>query len=142
MEIIEVQTLVDITNTKVIRANQGSQLELDQNRNFITLIQCIELRSIIAYDTIPVMQKIDIKTLNFGSFYKGKHAVWTFRFTPDRAGAYQSEDGDDIGCLLNDLHEVPVIKNLTETINIDKAMFDLKHSTYKNTIIKTLLGIF
>ena len=78
MEIIEIKTLIDITNTKVIRLNQGSQFELDQNRNFITLMQCIELRSIVSYDITPVIEKIDIKSLGFGTAYKGKQNVWTF----------------------------------------------------------------
>jgi hypothetical protein len=66
--------------------------------------------------------------------------VWTFTFSPDRDGVYQDNDGNDLGFLLEDIHEVPVIKNLTETINIDKAIFDLKDSKNKNTIIKALKG--
>lgn len=138
MEIIQIKTLVDITNTKVIRANQGSQLELDQNRNFITLCQCVELRSVVSYDAGSVISSQDIKSLGFGSAYKGKHTVWTFRFSPDRAGAYETEQGNRIGSLLNDLNEIPVIKNLTETINIDKAIFDLTDIVHKNTVITVL----
>lgn len=140
MEIIEIKTLIDITHTKVNRLNQGTQLQLDQNKNFITLSQCIELRSIVHYETSPELEKIDIKNLEFGSNYKGKHNVWTFRFNPDRSGVYIDDKGDGLGFLVNDLHEVPVIKNLTETINIDKAVFDLKDSKLKNTIITALKG--
>jgi hypothetical protein len=138
MEIIEIKTLVDITNTKVIRSNQGTQLELDQNRNFITLAQCIELRSVVFYDTGSTINSQDIKSLGFGSSYKGKQTVWTFRFSPDRPGAYEDEHGNMIGTLLNDINEIPVIKNLSETINIDKAIFDLQDPAYKNTVIKVL----
>lgn len=141
MEIIEIQTLIDITNTRVIRNNQGSQLELDQNKNFITLMQCVELRSIVSYDSPPSVEKIDIKSSGFGSQYKGKHSVWTFRISPDRAGAYEDDSGNKAGCLVNDLHEVPIIKKLSETINIEKAMFDLKDPQFKNTIIKAVSGI-
>ena len=138
MEIIEIKTLVDITNTKVIRANQGTQQELDQNRNFITLAQCIELRSVVFYDTGSIVNSQDIKSLGFGSAYKGKQTVWTFRFSPDRPGAYEDQYGNVIGTLLNDINEIPVIKNLTETINIDKAIFDLQDPAHKNTVIKVL----
>lgn len=140
MEIIEIQTLIDITQTKVNRLNQGTQLELDQNKNFITLSQCIELRSIVHYESGPSLEKVDIKSLGFGTQYKGKQNVWTFRFSPDRSGVYIDDKGDNLGFLINDLHEVPVIKNLTETINIDKAVFDLKDNQYKNTLIKAIQG--
>ena len=61
MQIIEIKTLVDITNTKVTRLNQGTQLELDQCRNFITLLQCVELRSIVSYDSSPQHEAVDVK---------------------------------------------------------------------------------
>lgn len=139
MQTIEIKTLVDITNTGISRSNQGSQLEIDQYRNFTTLKQCAELRSIISYDFSPEMRVVDIKDLGFGTKYKGKHAVWTFRFSPDRTGAY-SKDNNDIGCLLEDVHGVPVIEKLTETINIEKAIFELIDSSSKNTIIKAIKG--
>lgn len=141
MEVIEIQTLVDITNTKVIRPNQGSQIEYDQNRNFITLRQCIEIRSIVSYDNPPTCQLVDAKELGFGSSYKGKQKVWTFKFIPDRMGVYTSADGNIIGCLLEDLDLVPIIKNLEETVNIDKAVFDCNNPATKNILIKAHKGI-
>jgi len=140
MDIIEIKTLIDITNTGVIRPRQGSQQELDQHKNFITLSQCSEMRSIISYDNPPTQETVDVKSLGFGSAHKGKHTIWTFTFRPDRSGVYMNEHGDTLGCLIDDLHEVPIIKNLTETINIDKAVFDLKDTLNKNTIIKALPG--
>lgn len=137
MEIIEVQTLVDITNTKVNRLSQGSQLEIDQQRNFVTLMQCAEIRSIVSYDATPqVKDSQDLKKMGFGSAYKGKHKVWTFQFTTDRDSVYLDNEGNPVGGLIDDLHEVPIIKNLTETINIDKSIFDCKDSTLKNTIVR------
>lgn len=140
MEIIEIKTLIDITQTKISRLNQGTQIQIDQQKNFITLSQCIELRSIIHYDDSPKVEKVDIKHFGFGTEYKGKHNVWSFRFNPDRLGVYIDDKGNDLGLLINDLHEVPIIKNLLETINIDKAVFDLKDSRYKNTIIMASQG--
>jgi len=140
MQTIEIKTLIDITNTKVIRPNQGTQQELDQQRNFITLNQCVELRSIISYEQSPQTESLDIKSLGFGSNYKGKHKVWTFKFSPDRDNAYFDGQSNTVGTLIEDLHAVPVIKNLTETINIDKAIFDLKDPLLKNTIIRATPG--
>jgi len=137
MEYIEIKTLIDITKTKALRPNQGSQLEIDQYKNFVTLMQCIEIRSIVEYNSNPSVEKLDIKSLNFGAAYKGKHNVWTFKFRPDRSGVYMLDD-NIIGLLFDDLHQVPIVKNLTETINIDKAIFDLKDSQFKNTNIQVV----
>jgi hypothetical protein len=91
---------------------------------------------VILYDGNPSVELVDIKGLGFGSRYKGKQAVWLFRFSPDRPAVY----GDDLEFLIADMDQIPVITKLTETINIDKAIFDLKDSSYKNTIIKAYLG--
>lgn len=140
MDTIEIQTLVDITNTKVNRPNQGTQLAYDQNRNFITLMQCVELRSIVSFDNPPTVEEVDVKGLGFGTAYKGKHKVWTFVIVPDRTGVYIGTDGDSVSGLVDDVDSVPFIKNLTESINIDKAIFDCKNSLTKNTIIKAHKG--
>jgi hypothetical protein len=78
--------------------------------------------------------------MGFGTNFKGRHMVWTFTFVPDRDGVYRDSEGNDMGFLLEDIHEVPIIKNLTETINIDRTIFDLKDSKAKNTIIKARPG--
>ena len=139
MQTIEIKTLIDITDTKVARPNQGTTLEHDQYRNFVTLKQCVEIRSIISYDFSPEMQVIDIKDLGFGSTFKGKHAVWTFRFNTDRSDVY-SDGIHELGCLYEDMQGVPIVKKLTETINIEKAIFDLIDASSKNTIIKAIKG--
>lgn len=136
MEFIEVKTLIDITKPVVYRPDQGTLIEQNQYKNWITLQQCIGLRSIIEYEEPPICEKMDIKSMGFGSKYKGLHNVWTFTFSPDRSLVYQDEEDNIIGLLLGDIDQVPVIKNLNETINITKAMFDLSSPQYKNTIVK------
>lgn len=135
MEYIQIKTLIDITKTDVRRPNQGSILEYSQNKNFTTLLQCLEIKSIVNFTAAPTLEKVDIKNLGFGAIYKGKQTVWTFKFSPDRPLVYQTNESE-IGLLIDDLHQVPIIKNLTETINIDTAIFDLSSEQYKNTIIE------
>ena len=134
MEIIEIKTLIDITNTNLKRPNTLADLESNQYRNWTTFLQCIGLRCIISYDKNPAVATVDIKDLGFGSKYKGKHAVWTFRFTTDRDDSYQHED-NQIGLLINDLHQVPIMEKLNETINIQKAVFDLTSKDWCNTVV-------
>lgn len=137
MKLLEIKTLIDITNTNVRRINQGSQLELNQFRNWTTLLQCIGLRAIIDYDKNPICEKVDVVGLGFGTAYKGKHNVWTFRFNPDQEDAFFNGD-DSIGLLKNDLDKVPVIVNLCETINIDKAAFIVNDVKFANIVAKSL----
>ena len=94
--VIQIQTLIDITRTGITRPQQGSQLQIDQNRNFTTLRQCLELRSVITFDSNPSVSTIDIKGLGFGSNFKGKNLVWTFNFTPDRKGVYEDTAGNSL----------------------------------------------
>lgn len=138
MENVEIKTLIDVTKTKALRLNQGTQLEIDQNRNFITLLQCCEIRSIVSYDSQPTSEVVDVKDLEFGANYKGKHRVWTFVVRTDRDGVYINDEGNPVGKLIDDLHAVPIIKSLTETINIDKAVFDTKGPLTANVVIKSL----
>jgi hypothetical protein len=135
MEYIEIKTLIDITKTNVRRFNQSFEFEFNQHKNFTTLLQCLEIKSIVNYDDPPTVEKIDIKDLGFGVNYKGKHNVWTFKFSPDREGVYKSEEGE-IALLFNDVHQVPVIKKLNETINMDMPIFDCLSQKFKNITIK------
>ena len=137
MEVIEIKTLVDITNTNVRRINQGTQLELDQYRNWTTLQHCIGMRAIIDYDKNPQIETINVKGLGFGSEFTGNHQVWTFRFRTDRPEAF-SKDSNPVALLEEDLDMVPVILNLTETINTQRAVFDLFDKKFKNTLVKAI----
>jgi hypothetical protein len=136
MKSIEIKTLIDVTNTYVTRANQGTSFEYDQYRNWTTLLQCIGLRCIIDYDNDPEVELVDVKSAGFGSAYKGKHRVWTFMFRPDRNDVFLDNSNNSVGLLEEDINNVPILSKLAETINIDRSVFNTDDSVYKNTIIK------
>lgn len=139
METIQIKTLIDITNTGVKRPNQGTPKQLDQHKNWTTLNQCIEIRSIIEYDDPPSSELVDVKGLGFGSDYKGKHRVWTWLFRPDRTNIF-SDDTGRLGGLFSSIDQVPVIEKLDETVNIVTAVFDVSNPATKNTIINLVQG--
>lgn len=91
----------------------------------------------MTYDHNPTSKIIDVKGLGFGSAYQGKHRVWTFEFRPDRTGGFAQGD-DHVALLQRDLDKVPVILNLTETINTVQAVFDLNDKSFTNTVVKAL----
>jgi hypothetical protein len=137
MEVIEIKTLIDVTNTNVRRINQGTQQQLDQFRNWTTMLQCIGLRSIINYDRDPQVETVDVKNLGFGKEYKGQHQVWTFQFRPDRPDAFADEE-ETVALLQKDLDKIPMIINLTETINTQRAVLDTTDPLFTNTVVKAL----
>lgn len=134
MQQILIQTLIDITRSKNVRPGKGDGLELNQFINFTTLLQCIELRSVINYDQNPLNEIIELPNNFFGSSYRGNHKVWKFTFRTDRNNVYDN-DGNPLGKLIEDIHGVPILKSLTETINIDRAIFDCKDKSLRNTVI-------
>lgn len=137
MQTVKVTTLVDITNSGVNRPDRGDETSYNQYKNWSTFLQCIGLRCIVDYEKAPKNELKDVKSFGFGSKYKGEHRVWTFIFHTDRDDVYLDKSSA-IGLLLNDMHEVPIIKNLTETINIPKAVFDLSDINWKNTQVVLL----
>jgi hypothetical protein len=137
MEVIEIKTLIDITNTNVRRINQGTQQQLDQFRNWTTLLQCIGLRSNINYDRDPRVETLDVKGLGFGGEYRGRHQVWTFQFRPDRPDTF-ADESEAVALLEQDLDKIPMILNLTETINTQRAVLDTSDKSFANTVVKAI----
>lgn len=137
MEKIQIKTLVDITNTGVIRYKSGLELQYNQHKNWTTLLQGIGLRCIVLYDEPPIVEFTDMRALGFGEKYRGENRVWTFTCYPDRQQAYATEE-HPLGFLIDDLHLVPIIEKLTETINIHKPVFETKSRFWRNTAIKLL----
>ena len=137
MEKIQVRTLIDVTPTGISRYQLSKELEHNQQKNWITLLQAIELRSLIEFDQPAVCETLDLRALGFGEKHRGTHAMWTFVFTIDRDFAYADEKSR-VGLLMHDLHEVPIIRNLTETINMNRPVFDTQSRFYRNTVVKLL----
>jgi len=116
-------TLVDITETNA-RFNKFDRF-WKQQQNFLTVLQTIGLRS--NPTEIKVLNKIlDIKDLDFGSAYKGKHNVWTLVFS------IENVDGTSIEMLNHDFNNIPVIDNLDETAKFKNAHFSTKNNTIRN----------
>lgn len=135
-----VHTLVDITETKVYRHQDTNPMAKSQQQNFLTLLQTIGLRVNPAYTHSPVCEETDVSQYSFGSAYTGSHNVWTFEFSIEYADGFTDELGDEAGLLIKDLHFVPVIAELAETINIRLPVFDTVSSDYRNTIIYPQAG--
>jgi hypothetical protein len=106
-------TLVDITNTGVVRAT-GDQHKRNQQRNWETVLQTI---SILAQ---PIDIKCepeftcDVKNLKFGEMYQGTHKIWIAEFSVEHQNVF-SENDDELSRLKDCFNQVPVITGLDET---------------------------
>lgn len=128
-------TLVDITETKIYRHQETEPMAKSQQQNFIIMLQTIGLRVNPMYSRSPDIEEADLKDYVFGSAYTGRHRIWSFEFNIEYEGGLTDDTGNEAGLLIKDLHFVPVIVDLTETINIRLPVFDTTSSDYRNTLI-------
>jgi len=128
MKII-VKTLLDITETKKHKHNCVEKLQVNQQSNFMSFFNCLSMRFNPYYDVSPTVTTESVEGIGFGTAYKGKHSVWTFEFEVETAVA-----GIDHKTLINDLDLIPVIPNLTETVEINNTMFRTKDNELTNLV--------
>jgi len=128
MKII-VKTLLDITETKKHKHNCHDRLLVNQQANFMSFFNCLSMRFNPYSDTGPTVKEQDVKGLGFGSDYTGKHNVWTYEFNLETVVA-----GIDEETLINDFDLIPLISDLTETIEINTNAFRTKDSKAKNIL--------
>jgi hypothetical protein len=112
----QIVTLVDITRTNPTRSETDQHL-LGQQANFNTLLQSIGLRSNVEWLIDPVESA---GSLPFP--LEGKANYWTWTFEVEREEVF-TKDEDPVGLLLDDLHGVPIIGQLNNSVDIDPPVF-------------------
>ena len=144
---IRCQTLFDITPTGVKNRRpvdvKGAELSdlvkrQQQQSNYDTVLQVISLRS--QPESISQVKKSDIllNDSDFGFVYNSTReddtvSIWSFTFTIQHASVFQNDEGE-LGSLLNDCEQVPMITNLTESVNLTPQLnvdSDLKNIIFE-----------
>ncbi len=131
-------TLVDITQTGVIRDVAGKELERNQQRNWETVLQCIGLRAqpIDVHMLHGPVHSAHMDNYEFGEMYTGTHNVWAFHFLVEHPGVF-ARDTDPLYYLNESFNEVPIITYLTETARFLLPIFytdgAIKNIYFKNT---------
>lgn len=108
-------TLVDITATGHHRS--GERLERNQQQNFDTVTQTIQLSGNMYYDSPPEKIPADI-------FGRPDISCWYFEWRMEIEELF-AKDGDNIGRLKDSFEYVPFISRLTEQVVFDKPLFKL-----------------
>jgi hypothetical protein len=107
-----ITTLIDITRTDA-KKSDNDRYRLAQQDNFNSLRQSIELRSIVSWHRDPVKQNGRLPAP-----LDGKAAYWIWEFETERDDLFL-RDNDPVGLLKEDLHGVPIIDGLDETVNFE-----------------------
>lgn len=128
-----IYTLVDITPTGVL-TNNNKNIELDhkrnQQRNYDTLCQVVSLRANIHRPNVK-FYTIDALTALFPNpNLPDEYLCWEFEFYTDHADVF----GTGHQALLEDLHMVPVVPALDETVPTFPPYF-ISYGDLKNVYI-------
>jgi len=109
-------TLIDITRTNASKS-ELNDLKIKQQQNFNSLRQAIELRSNVDWNKDP-----EIKSGKLPDPFEGKANHWVWEFDVEREDVFL-KDSDPVKLLREDLHGVPIILGLTETVDISPSVF-------------------
>lgn len=116
MPMYRIISLVDITRTNPGRS-ETDKLKLSQQANFNSLVQAIGLRSNVEWEQNPIKHTGALPVP-----FEGRGTYWTWDFYVEREDVFLKDD-NPVGLLLEDLHNVPVLSGLEETVNINPAAF-------------------
>lgn len=111
----QIITLVDITRSNANRS-ETDKLKVGQQANFNSLIQAIGMRANIEWHQDPQRHNGRIPLLD------GKAVHWIWEFDVERDAVFQKGD-DPVGHLVDDLNNVPIIPDLTNSADLYPAAF-------------------
>tara|TARA_Y100000114_G_C11736674_1_gene316574 strand:- start:164 stop:634 length:471 start_codon:yes stop_codon:yes gene_type:complete len=131
-----VHTLVDITDngnlqkafpfqTKsgdVIHNKETLSIAKNQNSNFNTMLQLLQIRGNIVWEQPPLRLHKTLGNTGFGSAYEGKHYSWHFQFFTEQSEIY-GVPATPTGQLIDDFNLVPVVNFCKETAAFPTSTF-------------------
>lgn len=142
-----IQSLVDITDNGDIKkvfpfktksgelVHDAHSLEIarNQNANFTTLLQLLQVRGNIVWDTPPQRSEIVLNQDRiFGSHYEGKATTWTFVWETEQSDVYNDMQ-TPCGSLITDFDYVPILSFCKESVTFPANAFITKDPKFKNT---------
>ena len=120
-------TLIDITRSQPAREG-ASAVQRSQQANFNSLLQAIGLRSNVEWARDPKKH-----TGALPDDIEGKATHWVWEVDCEREEVFL-KDGDPCGLLKDDLHGVPIIDQLENSVDITPAAFQTRNGN-QNTWI-------
>ena len=141
-----VHTLVDITDNgllqkpfpfktlggEVVHDKQSLAMARNQNNNFNTMLQLLQIRGNITWEQPPMRLDQTLGNTGFGRFYEGKHNSWHFQFFTEQMEVY-GDAQDPTGQLKDDFNLVPIINFCKETATFPTSTFITQDHATINT---------
>ena len=94
----------------------------NQNNNFNTMLQLLQIRGNITWEQPPMRLDQTLGNTGFGRFYEGKHNSWHFQFFTEQMEVY-GDAQDPTGQLKDDFNLVPIINFCKETATFPTSSF-------------------
>ena len=141
-----IHTLVDITDNgnlkqafpfkttggELIHDKHSLAVARDQNSNFNTMLQLLQMRGNITWEQPPMRITDTIRNHAFGTFYEGTQTTWHFQFFTEQSGVY-GDLQDPTAQLVEDFHQVPIVSFCKETVTFPLSTFDTQDLRTLNT---------
>lgn len=127
-EQITCYTLVDVSEETAL-----------QQQNHNALLQTVALRGNPLRVHVKKLGNQDMQKHQFGLNFGGSQNVWQFEFETEQAGLFENKLGL-LGGLVQDVHQVPVITNLLESVPLEPAVFDTQDEQTKNTYFESVIS--
>ena len=132
-------TLVDITKngniTKnfpfetaagdVIDSKETLRTARNQNNNFNTMIQMLQIRGNITWEDDPVRINHDLATTKFGMYYEGHNMSWHFKFFTEQTDVF-GDEANPTEQLVEDFNLIPIITECKNTAHFPIQTFITK----------------
>jgi len=119
MERYRIISLVDITRSAASRS-ETDRIKIGQQANFNSLIQAIGIRANIDWDSDPKQQDGRMPDP-----IDGAGTYWVWEFVTERNSVFLKND-DPVWLLNEDIHGVPVVNGLNNTVDLMPAVFQTK----------------
>ncbi len=116
MERYRIISLVDITRSRASRS-ETDRIKIGQQANFNSLIQAIGIRANIDWDNDP--KQYDGR---YPDPIEGAGTYWIWEFVTERYSVFLKND-DPVYLLREDIHGVPVVDRLNNTVDISPSVF-------------------
>ncbi len=123
----KIVTLVDITRSQPFR-DEVDRVKVGQQSNFNSLLQAIGMRSNVEWVRDPKKH-----TGSLPDDIKGKATHWIWEIDCEREDVFL-KDGDPCGLLKDDVHGVPIVDLLENSVDLTPAAFQTRNGN-QNTWI-------
>ena len=109
----------------MIEDKQTLKTARNQNSNFNTMIQMLQIRGNITWEDDPVRIKHDLSTTKFGMYYEGHNTSWHFKFFTEQTDVFGDQQ-NPTEQLTEDFNLVPVLTECKNTAHFPIQTFITK----------------